>query len=132
MKRVTGIGGIFFKTKDPEKTKAWYHEHLGIVPDAGGYVSFQWREKDDPERIGFTAWSPFREDTTYFEPSPAPFMINYRVADLHGLLKQLRREGVEVIDQIEEGEYGRFGWIIDPEGTKIELWEPPSERPGDP
>ena len=95
-------------------------------------MSFQWREKDDPERIGFTAWSPFREDTTYFDPSPAPFMINYRVADLHGLLEQLRREGVEVIDQIEEGEYGRFGWIIDPEGTKIELWEPPSERPGDP
>ena len=124
MKRVTGIGGIFFKTKDPENMKAWYREHLGIIPDADGYVSFKWREEDDPERIGLTVWSPFRDDTTYFEPSSASFMINYRVDDLHTLLNQLRDEGVEVADQIEEYDYGRFGWIMDPEGNKIELWEP--------
>ena len=121
MKRVTGIGGIFFKTKDPENMKAWYREHLGIIPDADGYVSFKWREEDDPERIGLTVWSPFRDDTTYFEPSSASFMINYRVDDLHTLLNQLRDEGVEVADQIEEYDYGRFGWIMDPEGNKIEL-----------
>lgn len=130
MKRVTGIGGIFFKTKDPEKTKAWYRRHLGIVPEADGHVVFTWREKDDPARIGATVWSPFRDDTQYFDPSTASFMINYRVADLHGLLDQLRAEGVEVDDRIEEGEFGRFGWIIDPEGNKIELWEPPSVLPG--
>jgi predicted enzyme related to lactoylglutathione lyase len=126
MKRVTGIGGIFFKASNPEQLKAWYYEHLGIVPDPQGYVTFQWREKDDPDSIGFTAWSLFKEDTTYFAPSEAPFMINYRVADLHGLLEQLRQEGVRVDDKVEEYEYGRFGWIYDPDGNKIELWEPPN------
>lgn len=125
MKRVTGIGGIFFKTKDPETLMTWYRDHLGIVPEGDGYVAFQWREKDDPERIGATIWSPFRDDTTYFNPSTSPFMINYRVEDLHGLLAQLRQEGVSVMEEIEETEYGNFGWIIDPEGNKIELWEPP-------
>ena len=125
MKRVTGIGGIFFKTKDPEATRAWYHRHLGIEPEAGGYVLFQWRDKEDPEQRGTTVWSLFRDDTDYFDPSPAPFMINYRVADLHSLLAQLREEGVEVMDETLEAEYGRFGWIIDPDGNKIELWEPP-------
>ncbi len=124
MKRVTGIGGIFFKTQNPDQMKAWYQEHLGIQPGSDGYVAFRWRETDDPEREGYTAWSLFRDDTSYFDPSPAPFMINYRVADLHGLLDQLRKEGVEVIDKVEEYEFGRFGWIIDPEGNKIELWEP--------
>ncbi len=127
MKRVTGIGGIFFKTEDPETMKTWYRRHLGIVPEADGYVAFQWRDKDEPERIGYTVWSPFRGDTTYFAPSSASFMINYRVADLHGLLEQLRQEGVEVMDEVEESEFGRFGWILDPEGNKIELWEPPDE-----
>ena len=126
MKRVTGIGGIFFKANDPEQLKAWYYEHLGIVPDNQGYVTFAWREKDDPDSIGFTAWSLFTKDTPYFAPSEAPFMVNYRVADLYGLLEQLRREGVRVDDKVEEYEYGRFGWIYDPEGNKIELWEPPN------
>ena len=125
MKRVTGIGGVFFKTQDPEKLKRWYQQHLGIIPDSDGYVSFRWREKDDPERVGYTAWSPFAQDTRYFDPSTKPFMINYRVADLHRLLEQLREEGVQVDDHVEESEYGRFGWIMDPEGNRVELWEPP-------
>ena len=125
MKRVTGIGGVFFKTEDPEKLKAWYQKHLGIIPDSDGYISFQWREKDDAERVGYTAWSPFAHDTKYFDPSTKPFMINYRVADLHGLLEELRAEGVPVDDNVEEHEYGKFGWIMDPEGNRVELWEPP-------
>ena len=125
MKRVTGIGGIFFKTKDPEATRAWYQRHLGIAPEPGGYVVFPWRDTDDPERTGTTVWSLFQDDTDYFDPSPASFMINYRVADLHGLIAQLREEGIEVIGEIQEYEYGRFGWILDPDGNKIELWEPP-------
>ena len=124
MKRVTGIGGIFFKTKDPEAMKTWYREHLGIVPEADGHVLFKWRDQDAPEQMGYTAWAPFRNDTDYFAPSTAPFMINYRVDDLHALLDQLRQEGVEVIDKVEEYEFGRFGWIVAPEGNKIELWEP--------
>ena len=118
MKRVTGIGGVFFKTEDPEKLKAWYQKHLGLIPDSDGYISFRWREKDDAERVGSTAWSPFAHDTKYFDPSTKPFMINYRVADLHGLLKALRAEGVPVDDRVEEHEYGKFGWIMDPEGNR--------------
>ena len=124
MKRVTGIGGIFFKSHNPQQLKEWYREHLSIEPDPDGYVSFPWREKEDPERIGYTVWEPFKEDTQYFEPSRKPYMINFRVADLHELLDQLRQEGVQVDDRIEEEEYGRFGWIMDPEGNPIELWEP--------
>jgi predicted enzyme related to lactoylglutathione lyase len=126
MKRVTGIGGIFFKAQDHESLKAWYEQHLGISPGDDGYVSFRWREEENPEEVGSTVWSVFKQDTKYFEPSTAPFMINYRVADLHGLLAQLRAEGVEVDDKVEEFEYGKFGWITDPEGNRIELWEPPS------
>ncbi|MCI0490108.1 MAG: VOC family protein [Blastocatellia bacterium] len=125
MKKVTGIGGIFFKTPDPEKTKEWYAKHLGIIPDSDGYISFYWREKDDPETVGFTAWSPFRDDTKYFEPSQSPFMMNFRVDNLDALLEQLKAEGVQVVGEVEECDYGRFGWIIDPDGIKIELWEPP-------
>ena len=127
MKRVTGIGGIFFKAKHPEKLKEWYWKHLGITPDDQGYVSFEWREKDEPEKVGMTVWEVFKADTDYFDKSDAPFMINYRVEDLAGLLQALREEGVEVDDRIEEAEYGRFGWIYDPDGNKIELWEPPEE-----
>ncbi len=128
MKRVTGLGGIFFKCKDPKAIKGWYEEHLGILPEKDGYVSFQWREKDNPDNIGYTVWSPFKQDTKYFDPSKAPFMVNFRVDDLHSLLKQLRKEGVQVDDKIEESEYGRFGWVMDPEGNRIELWEPPKEK----
>lgn len=127
MKRVTGIGGVFFKARDPKKLAAWYREHLGIEPDASGYVSFRWRDVDDPQRIGSTAWNPFDRDTRYFDPSGAPFMINYRVADLDALLEALRAAGLEVDSRVEESEFGRFGWVMDPEGHRVELWEPPED-----
>ena len=126
MERVTGIGGIFFKANDPEALKRWYEEHLG-VENAGG-VTFKWREQRAPEREGYTVWAPFKKDTKYFAPSESSFMINYRVDDLHKMLAQLRAAGVKVEEKIDESEYGRFGWVIDPEGNKIELWEPPREK----
>jgi len=125
MKRVTGLGGVFFKSATPEKLVALYKDHLGIEPDGYGSSVFTWLEKDRPERVGMTVLSPHKQDTSYFAPSDAPYMFNFRVADLHALLKQLRSEGVQVIDKVEELPYGKFGWIIDPEGRKIELWEPP-------
>src|SRR4051812_24176758 len=127
MKRVTGIGGIFFKSEDPEKLQAWYSEHLGIVAKDDSGVSFEWREMENPQRSGRTVWAPFPKDTEYFKPSRAPFMINYRVENLKELLDQLRKEGVTVEDRVEEYDYGKFGWIIDPEGNRIELWEPPKK-----
>ena len=123
-KRVTGLGGIFFKSNDPDKLKAWYESHLGIQPEPDNGAIFEWRDKDNPEKQCYTVWSPFPISTKYFDPSDAPFMINYRVANLEGLLEQLREEGVEIVGDIEEYEYGRFAWIMDPEGNKIELWEP--------
>ena len=123
MKRVTAIGGIFFKAQDPKSLKEWYREHLGI--DAGDYgAMFGWRDADEPETEGYTLWSPFPQSTKYFEPSTAPFMINYRVRNLDRMLAQLRAAGVQVDEHIEEMEYGRFGWCMDPEGNRIELWEP--------
>jgi predicted enzyme related to lactoylglutathione lyase len=127
MRRVTGIGGIFFKSADPQQLKTWYQQHLGITPDQDGYISFEWREKDDPSTVGHTVWGPFKDDTKHFQPSTKPYMFNFRVDDLDALLAQLRAEGVEVDDKVEEYEYGRFGWIMDPEGRRIELWEPPRE-----
>ena len=118
MQRVRGIGGIFFKAKDPAALSAWYREHLGVpVEDWGG-------GKFGP--TGDTIWSPFKEDTTYFAPSTASWMINFRVDDLDAMLAQLRAAGVQVDDKIEDSEFGRFGWAIDLEGNKIELWQPPS------
>ena len=128
MERVTGIGGIFFKAQDPKKLQTWYRESLGIEPDADGSVAFKWREEENTGRRGYTIWSPFPMDTSYFDPSTAPFMINYRVADLDAILEQLRSQGTEVDDKIEESEYGRFGWVMDPEGNRLELWEPPVEK----
>jgi predicted enzyme related to lactoylglutathione lyase len=126
MKRVTGIGGIFFKAKDPKGLGAWYKKHLGVdVADWGG-AAFRWNGPDNPEGVGTTVWNPFAADTRYFAPSSAPFMINYRVDDLHGLLAALRAEGVHVEEKVEESEYGKFGWVIDPEGNKLELWQPPA------
>ncbi len=123
MKRVTGIGGVFFKTEDPQKTKAWYETHLGIEMDEWG-SQFKWRDLDDKEKIGRTVWGPFEKNTDYFSPSEKDYMLNYRVENLVELLAQLKKEGVEVVGTIEEYEYGKFGWILDPEGRKIELWEP--------
>jgi catechol 2,3-dioxygenase-like lactoylglutathione lyase family enzyme len=124
-KRVTGIGGIFFKSKDPEALKEWYRVHLGIVCLPHGSALFEWRETQPPGRTGHTVWAPFPNDTDYFNPSHSTFMINYRVVDLSRLLKQLRSEGVLVDDKVEESDYGKFGWIMDPDGNRIELWEPP-------
>ena len=125
MKRVTGIGGIFFKSRDPKALGEWYRRHLGLDVEEWGGVAFRW--SDDPaEGRGTTVWSPFADDTKYFEPSTAPFMINFRVADLHGLLAVLRTEGCQVQDRVEESEYGKFGYVSDPEGNKLELWEPPA------
>ncbi|WP_025741274.1 VOC family protein [Aquimarina pacifica] len=120
-KRVTGLGGIFFKTKDPKGTKEWYGKHLGLPVDEYG-CTFWWKDTDGNDCS--TQWSPFKEDTTYFTPSTKEFMMNFRVENLVELLETLKNEGVTVIDKIEEYEYGKFGWIIDPEGNKIELWEP--------
>jgi len=126
MKRVTGIGGIFFKSRNPKELSAWYKTHLGIDVQAWGGAAFRWNGPDNPDGSGTTAWCPFAEDTSYFAPSQAPFMINYRVDDLHALLDVLRAEGVQVEDKIDESEYGKFGWVIDPEGNKIELWQAPA------
>jgi predicted enzyme related to lactoylglutathione lyase len=120
--KVTGIGGIFFRVREPEKIAAWYQQHLGIsVKD--GHADFIWREHERPDQIGRTVWSVFPEDTDYFGPSKPAFMINYRLENLEQMLAQLRREGVTV-EKVEEYDYGRFAWITDPEGNRIELWEP--------
>ena len=124
MKRVIGIGGVFFKAKDPEKLRAWYKEHLGLQFDAYGSVVFDCPAEEEQRQIAQTVWSLFPEDTKYFDPSRASFMINYRVENLARLLDQLRDEGVEVEEKLEDFEYGRFGWVMDPEGNRIELWEP--------
>ena len=123
MKRVTGIGGVFFKARDREKQMEWYRTHLGIESDSWGHV-FEWRDRDDPQSIGYTVWCPFKDDTDYFDPSTQPFMVNYRVVDLDSLVAALKQEGVEVVGEIEQEENGKFAWILDPEGNKIELWEP--------
>ena len=123
MKRVTGIGGIFFKTKDPETTKAWYAKHLGFETDQWG-ASFTFRKNEDPNKKGYLQWSPFKQDTDYFQPSEKEFMINYRVENLEKLVVFLRNEGVTICDEIESYDYGKFVHIMDVDGNKIELWEP--------
>ena len=123
MKKVTGIGGIFFKANDPAAIKDWYHKNLGLVVDAYG-SPFEFRNANNPEEINYLQWSPFDKDTTYFKPSDKEFMINYRVADIEGLVKELKKAGVTVCDEIETYDYGKFVHIMDPEGNKIELWEP--------
>ncbi|MHA7055622.1 VOC family protein [Aquimarina sp. M1] len=121
MKRVTGLGGFFFKTKDPKTTKEWYGKHLGLPVDDYG-CTFWWKDKEGNDCS--TQWSPFKDDTTYFSPSTKEFMMNFRVENLTALLKTLKQEGVTIVGEIEEYEYGKFGWILDPDGNKIELWEP--------
>jgi predicted enzyme related to lactoylglutathione lyase len=123
MKRVTGIGGIFFKCKEPKKVRDWYQKHLGLNTNQYGAV-FEFYQGADSTKKGFSQWSPFNEKTKYFEPSIKEFMINYRVADITNLVKVLKAEGVSVLDTIESYEYGKFVHIMDNEGNKIELWEP--------
>ena len=124
MKRVTGIGGIFFKAEQPEHLQAWYEKHLGITM-APGFTGAVF-ESDSSKGKEQTIWSLFPKDTTYFAPSSAPFMINYRVENLSALVQMLREEGVQVEEHNEESEFGKFAWVIDPEGNRIELWEPPT------
>ena len=122
MARVTGIGGIFVKALDPEALREWYRRHLQIDVQPWGGAVFRAHEG------GVTVWTVFPADSDYFEPSGAPFMVNFRVGDLGAVLASLRSEGCRVFDQVEQSEYGRFGWVLDPEGNKIELWEPPPGR----
>ena len=124
MKRVTGVGGIFFLSKDPQATREWYAKHLGLNNDAQWGTSFEWRQAPDGNKRGYTAWNPFPEDTDYSGGSGQQFMINYRVADLEALVETLRAEGVEIVDEIQSFEYGKFVHITGPDGVRIELWEP--------
>lgn len=128
MKKVTGIGGVFFKCKEPEKIREWYRTHLGLPTDEYG-ASMLWREHSQPEKTSMTQWSPFPENTDYFKPSDKSFMINYRVENLELLLEELRREGVTIVDEISSYSYGKFVHILDPEGNCIELWEPGEDLP---
>ena len=123
MKKVTGIGGIFFKCQNPSKMREWYKMHLGLNTNQYGAV-FEWRQGADTAKKGFTQWSPFAETTKYFAPSTKDFMINYRVENLEELVEQLERDSVTITDKIETVEYGKFVHIMDIEGNKIELWEP--------
>ena len=125
MAKVTGIGGVFFRSDDPKGLRAWYATHLGLGPSEDGSVPLPWRHADDPDRLGMTVWSPFPKDTKYFGPTQPMFMVNYIVDDLEAMLAKLREAGVAVDDRTEDTEYGRFGWATDPEGNRLELWEPP-------
>lgn len=122
--RVTGLGGFFFKTEDPDKIKQWYKERLGLDTDRYG-CTFWWKDKEGKDCS--TQWSPMKNDTTYFEPSKSSFMMNFKVENLVELLKVLKAEGVTIVGEIEEYSYGKFGWILDPDGNKLELWEPIDE-----
>ena len=122
MVRVTGLGGFFFKSRDPKALSDWYGKHLGLpISDFGGAMF-----GEDEKRVGFTLWTPFKDDTNYFKPSTKEFMINFRVDDLDAMLAQLRSAGVQVDEKIQDSEYGRFGWCMDPEGNRVELWQPPA------
>ena len=123
MKKVTGIGGIFFKCKDPNKMKEWYKTNLGLNTNEYG-ASFEWRQSDDSTKKGLTQWTPFKETTKYFEPSTKDFMINYRVENIETLVEDLKKTGVTILDTIQTYDYGKFVHILDIEGNKIELWEP--------
>jgi predicted enzyme related to lactoylglutathione lyase len=126
VRRVTGIGGIFFQAKDPAALRAWYKEHLGIdIQDWGG-AAFSWTDASGDAAKGTTIWSIGNDDGKRFAPGTASFMVNYRVEDLVSLLQALRHEGCNVLEQTDDSEYGKFGWVIDPEGNKVELWEPPA------
>lgn len=123
MKKVTGIGGVFFKSKNPKEIKNWYRDNLGLAVDAYGSM-FESRDSANPEKKTYLQWSPFEEKTKYFEPSEKEFMINYRVENLEDLVKELKENGVRICDAIETYDYGKFVHIMDPEGNKLELWEP--------
>lgn len=125
MTRVTGIGGIFFKARDPESLREWYRKHLGVPLEEWGGAVFHWQTAERPEPDGMTVWNIFPATTTYFAPSPAPFMVNFRMEDLDAVLAALREEGCAVDEKVERSEFGAFGWVMDPEGNRVELWQPP-------
>ena len=129
MAKVIGIGGVFLRSADREQLYAWYERHLGIARHPYKGVIFPWRHADDPDRTGKTAWSLFKQDTDYFGPTKPAFMVNYIVDDLDGILASMRAEGQAVDERVEDTEYGRFGWATDPEGNRVELWEPPRQTP---
>ena len=131
MAKVTGLGGVFFKSDNQEKLLEWYKVALGIDPDFGFGKTFKWDADDESDRDRYSVWSIFPADTKYFEPSQSGFMINFRVDDLDAIMEKLMSLGANVVDMIEEDEYGRFGWVTDPEGNKIELWEPKSTTSSD-
>ena len=126
MKRVTGIGGIFFQARDPVALRAWYQRHLGIDVQAWGGAAFRWADEAGSPTGGSTIWSIGAADGQPFAPGRASFMVNYRVDDLAALLQALRDEGCEVLDKTDDSDYGKFGWVLDPEGNKVELWQPPA------
>jgi predicted enzyme related to lactoylglutathione lyase len=126
MKKVTGLGGVFFKCNDPKKMNEWYVTNLGLPTSQYG-TTFEWREDEDPSKKGSTSWCTFPQDTKYFNPSDKPFMINYRVENLVDLLEELKKENVTIVDEIAEYDYGKFVHVLDPEGNIIELWEPKDE-----
>ena len=125
MQRVTGIGGIFFSAKDPAALRAWYARHLGIDVQPWGGTAFTWSDAAGNPAAGTTVWSIGADDGKHFAPSSSTFMVNYRVADLAALLQALRDEGCDVVGTSDDSGFGRFGWVMDPEGNKVELWEPP-------
>ena len=124
MKRVTGVGGIFMKSANPKAMRDWYQRHLGIDVQEWGGAAFTWKGPQNPDGVGTTVWNIFDASSNYFDPSRSPFMVNYRVADLVALIAALRAEGCNVGEKVDESEYGKFGWVFDPDGNKIELWEP--------
>ncbi|MFO0904868.1 MAG: VOC family protein [Pirellulales bacterium] len=126
MRRVTGIGGVFFNAKDPQAMCAWYRKHLGIDVQEWGGTAFPWTDADGKAMKGVTIWSISAADGSHFAPSMSSFMVNYRVEDLVSLLQVLREEGCNVLDKTEDSEFGKFGWVMDPEGNKVELWQPPA------
>ena len=126
MKKVTGLGGIFFKCNDPKSMNEWYAKNLGLPMSDYG-ATFDWREDEDSSKKGSTTWSSFPKDTKYFQPSMKEFMINYRVEDLEALVAHLKQDGVTMVDEIADSDYGKFVHLLDPEGNKIELWEPKDE-----
>ena len=126
MKRVTGLGGIFFKAKDAPALQAWYKRHLGIDVQAWGGTAFTWSDSEGKPTGGTTVWSVTPEESDQFAPSKASFMVNYRVEDLYAVVTALKAEGCNVLDKIDDSEYGKFAWVIDPEGNKVELWQPPA------
>ena len=128
MERITGIGGVFIKARDAKALAAWYDKHLGFSFGDNLYVNFKWVNEDNPAVPGNTVFSFFKKESTYFDPSGSPFMLNFRVKNLQTLLKTLQQEGVELVGEMMEEDYGKFGWILDPEGNKIELWEPVDDK----